>query len=242
MQYYLFTATKLTIIEQYTIVFGLNRCYNPFCTGLPLHQKLAHNQLKNIKMKKFIQFSLTAVAFTLMTAFAKADNNYGNINVLSNGIVKVMISDAPSFHNISVSDESGNNLYELSDMKAGSFKNIDFSMVPDGTYYIKVENKRSIETTQVQKAAGLVTIASESDLFVKPIFRRAGDVLNVFFTNPGQKDVEINIYNQNGSVVNTVKTDAASVAKGFDFSKTLHGNYKVVLSQDNYVFSTDFDF
>jgi len=193
-------------------------------------------------MKKFIQLSLTAVVFTLMTAFAKADNIYGNINVLSNGVVKVMISDVPTAHNISVSDENGNSLYELSDMKAGSFKNIDFSMVPDGTYYIKVENNRSIETTQVQKIDGAVTIANESNLFVKPIFRREGDVLNVFFTNPAKKDVEINVYNQNGSLINTVKSTAASVSKGFDFSKSQHGNYKVVLSQDNYVFSTDFDF
>ena len=193
-------------------------------------------------MKKFIQYSLTAVAFTLMTAFAKADNIYGNINVLSNSVVKVMVSDMPTAHNVSVSDANGNNLYELSDMKAGSYKNIDFSMVPDGTYYIKVENTRSIETTQVDKVDGIVTVSSKSSLFVKPIFRREGDVLNVFFSNPDQKDIEINVYNQNGSLINTVKTDAASVAKGFDFSKSLHGNYKVVLSQDNYVFSTDFDF
>jgi len=193
-------------------------------------------------MKKFIQYSLTAVAFTLMTAFAKADNIYGNINVLSNGIVKVMISDVPTAHEISVSDANGNSLYELNNMKAGSFKNIDFSMVPDGTYYIKVENNRSIETTQVDKIDGAVTISSKSSLFVKPIFRREGDVLNVFFSNPDQKDIEINVYNQNGSLINTVKSDAASIAKGFDFSKSLHGNYKVVLSQDSYVFSTDFDF
>jgi len=193
-------------------------------------------------MKKFIQYSLTAVAFTLMTAFAKADNIYGNINVLSNSVVKVMVSDMPTAHNVSVSDANGNNLYELSDMKAGSYKNIDFSMVPDGTYYIKVENTRSIETTQVDKVDGIVTVSSKSSLFVKPIFRREGDVLNVFFSNPDQKDIEINVYNQNCSLINTVKTDAASVAKGFDFSKSLHGNYKVVLSQDNYVFSTDFDF
>lgn len=193
-------------------------------------------------MKKFIQFSLTAVAFTLMTAFAKANNNYGNINVLSNGVVKVMISDVPTLHNIEVSDENGNNLYELSNMKAGSFKNIDFSMVPDGSYYIKVENNRSIETTQVQKVDGLVTIAAEADLFVKPIFRREDNVLNVFFTNPGQKDVEINVYNQNGTVISSVKTAEAAVAKGFDFSKSLHGSYRVVLSQGNYIFSTDFDF
>ena len=189
-------------------------------------------------MKKFIQYSLTVPVFTLMAAFAKA----GNINVLSNGIVKVEINDAPTAHNISVLDETGNNLYELSDMKAGSFKNIDFSNVPDGTYYIKVENSRSIETTQVQKVDGQVTVASQASLFVKPIFRREGNVLNVFFNNPDKKDVEINVYNQSGTVVNTVKTSENEVSKGFDFSKSLHGNYKVVLSQDDYVFSTDFDF
>ena len=189
-------------------------------------------------MKKFIQFGLTAVAFTFMAAFAKA----GNINVVSNGVVKVAVSNINTTHNITVADVNGNSLYELNNMKAGSFKNIDFSMVPDGTYYIKVENAKSIETTQVQKVDGAVTIADESTLFVKPIFRREGSVLNVFFNNPENKTVEINVYNQNGTLVNTVQSDSDAIAKGFDFSKSLHGNYRVVLAQDNYVFSTDFDF
>lgn len=193
-------------------------------------------------MKKFIKLSLTVAAFTLLAALANAANNSGNINVVSNGVVKVMINDAPNSHDIAISDANGNNLYELTGLKAGSFKNIDFSMVPDGTYYIKLENKRSIETTQIVKFDGAVSIAEESDLFVKPLFRRNGNIINVFFTNLAKKEVNIDVYNQNGVLVNSVKSDAGSVAKAFDFSKSLHGNYRVVLSQDNYVFSEDFDF
>jgi len=47
MQYYLIVTAKLTIIEQNTIGFGLNRCYYPFLAALPLQQKIKNNQLKN---------------------------------------------------------------------------------------------------------------------------------------------------------------------------------------------------
>lgn len=194
-------------------------------------------------MKKLIPVSLTAVVFFLAATFAKADNIIANSNVVSSGmgIVKVMANSSLAVHSITVYDDNGVSLYELNDMKSGSFKKIDFSRVPDGTYYIKVENKRSIETTRIQKIDGSVSVSENATLFIKPIFRKRGKILDVFLDNPYKKDVEISVYNQTGSLVNTVHSEDSAIAKGFDFSKRLHGKYKVVLSMDDYVFNTDFD-
>ncbi|HTN38012.1 MAG TPA: hypothetical protein VL053_13120 [Arachidicoccus sp.] len=193
-------------------------------------------------MKKFLNYALSALAFTLAVSFAKANAIGGNINVINNGIVKVEVSNNITAHSISISDANGNQLYELDGLKAGAFKNLDFSFVPDGRYFIKIENEKTIETTQVDKSNGEISITQKPELLVKPIFRRSGDRLNVYFMNPDKSDVQVDVYNENNVLVNTLQTNDEVIEKAFDFSKSLRGNYKVVLAQQNNIFSSDFDY
>lgn len=192
-------------------------------------------------MKKIFNYILPVVLFTLVAGFAKA-NDYGNINVISNGIVKVEVSESAKLHNISISDVNGVQLYAFQDMEAGSYKNLDFTAVPDGRYFIKVENNRTIQTTQVDKTAGVLTVSQTPSLLVKPVFKRVGDKLNVLFMNPTESNVQVDVYDEYNVLINSIQTNDLVIEKALDFSKSLRGNYKVVLAQDSNIFSTDFDY
>lgn len=193
-------------------------------------------------MKKFFNYVVPAIAFMLAVSFAKA-NEFGDVvNVSNSSIVKVMVGTNASLHEISITDINGVQIYDFNNMKPGSYKNLDFSSVPDGRYFIKVENDKTIETTQVDKQGGLVAIAEKPSLLIKPVFKRNGDHLNVYFMNQDKQNVQIDVYNEYNVLVNTLQTNDEIVQKALDFSKSLRGDYKVVVSQDNYSFTSDFDY
>ncbi|ANI89409.1 hypothetical protein A9P82_08940 [Arachidicoccus ginsenosidimutans] len=192
-------------------------------------------------MKKSFINLIGAAVFVLSASFAKAATEF-NVSLANSETVKIEVNNSEKNVSISVTDESGSVLYQYDNVAAGA-KGFNFSTVPDGRYFIKMENDRTIETTLVTKVNHALKISKNYDFVAKPLFQKKGkNKLNLYFVNLNNSNVEVDVYDKDRTLINSFTSNDAVIEKSLDFSKVLQGNYEIVLSTDkgDNIFSKSF--
>jgi len=181
-----------------------------------------------MKTKFNYLFLTLAATFTVLFANARTTNPDINLEGGASQTVKIDYGTDAKVVSLNVTDQNGNTLYAYQHPeKAQSF---DFSKVPDGSYYINVENDNTISTTLVSKKDNAIRINKDYRFVLKPVFRQKDKKLNVYYVNSNRTPVEVDIYDANHEVVYSYTSDDALVQKQFDFSKSAYGVYTVNVS------------
>ncbi|HEY0299218.1 MAG TPA: T9SS type A sorting domain-containing protein [Arachidicoccus sp.] len=194
-------------------------------------------------MKKILNYSLLVTLFAFVVTIAKASDEDFNISVGKSEVVNVEVVHVAKNLSISVSDANGIMLYEYSNMQSGP-KTLDFSKVPDGYYFIKMENEKSIQTTLVEKENNTIHVNKNYGFLVKPVFEKKGKSrLNLYFVNVTKSNVQVDVYDNSHTLIDSFTSSEPVIEKGLDFSKIPAVSYNLVLSVANsdYTFSKSFD-
>lgn len=181
-----------------------------------------------MKTKLNYLFLTLAASFTVLLANAKTTVLDINLEGGASQTVKIDYGTDAKVLSLDVTDQNGNTLYTYQHPeKTQSF---DFSKVPDGNYYINVENDKTISTTLVSKKDNAIRINKDYRFIMKPVFQQKDKKLDLYYVNSNRTPVEVDIYDANHNVVYSYTSDDALVQKQFDFSQSAYGVYTVNVS------------
>ncbi|HEU0227508.1 MAG TPA: T9SS type A sorting domain-containing protein [Arachidicoccus soli] len=178
-------------------------------------------------MKKIISYLMIAV-FTFTAVLAKASDINVDINNANNEMVTITVNNDNLREAISIMDVNGTVLYYTNNLPEGTVKNLDFSSVPDGQYFIKIETGNTTKAISIIKNLHDLNISAEKDLLLKPTFvKRNDNKVNVFYNNEQLATVSLNIYDNNDNLVQTISGNDLQFQKTLDFSKVPRGTYTI---------------
>lgn len=130
---------------------------------------------------------------------------------------------------LSLHDENGELLFKDRFFNEDSYlKILDFTDLLDGTYILKLDKEYSISTSTIKKMDKNISIDNNSYRFIfKPLYEISGDQVSLYFANPEENKVEIEIFDKFGVPVGKIKCKDLVVKRKLDFSKVPPGNYTV---------------
>lgn len=166
--------------------------------------------------------------FMFTAVLAKANDINIDVNGSNNEMVTVTVNNTNTNEAISIIDQNGDVLYYTNNWENGNVKNLDFSTVPDGQYFIKIENGNITKAVSIIKDVHSLNVSDEKDLLLKPTFvKRNNNKVNVFYTNEQKVGLSLNIYDSNDNLVQTITSSDLEFQKTLDFSKVPKGTYRI---------------
>ncbi|MFD1095798.1 hypothetical protein [Salegentibacter chungangensis] len=138
---------------------------------------------------------------------------------------------------VSLQDLKGNILYKEVLSNDRFSKQFDFELLPEGTYYLKLDKKEGVLRTEVKKSAYGITVSDKTDIVFKPVFKVEGDLVKVFLHNNRNVKTSMEVTDAYGEVVG-VSSDRRQVFKRtLDFSEVPAGEYTVSFMVGEEIFS-----
>ncbi len=185
-------------------------------------------------MKSAIKKTVFALAIALsLNLHAKTELK---VSANNDNTVTITLEKAPSETSLTLKDFHGTVMYQgMFDQKT---RNLNLKELPNGKYYIFVEDAYKVESSMVVKdARGLKMITSKNDMIFKPSFKVSGKSVRMSMTNPEEKEVYFNVYDPNGIKVASVTGTELVIKKTFDFSKGQNGNYMIETRMGDHTFT-----
>jgi len=185
-------------------------------------------------MKKLLKNSLLLVVLiTGITTYA-ADRVKVSVNK-----AQTLIVELDDVRTISLEDASGVILFKDSPALDGNYtKQIDFSRIPTGRYFLNTEDLKGVFTRVINKTSNGISIEDKTaEVVFKPIYKVENGMVKFFLTNPAKKYATLRIYDAAGELVGAVKEKSYTVNKTLDFSKMPKGEYTFMLSVSGEVFT-----
>lgn len=178
-------------------------------------------------MKKTVR-NLVVVLLLLVTLKSTASDELDlKVSKEQNLIVEVQKIEKGA--NISLQTENGEVLFKDRFFNEESYlKILDFTDLLDGTYILKLDKEYSISTSIIKKTDKNISVDDNSYKFIfKPLYSVSGDQVSLYFANPEENKVEIEIFDKFGVPVGTIKSKDLVVKRKLDFSKVPPGKYTV---------------
>lgn len=177
-------------------------------------------------------------ALLLVSTKVKAAEGF-DVKISGNRILTVELDETEEGAILFFQNKNGEILFRDSlFLKEGYTKAFDLEVVPNGTYYLSLEKECSILTTEIRKTAlGLTLKEKSSPVVFKPQFLVENDSVKVFLTNPGLKEASFEVYDSNGSLIDTIVYDDLVVKKTFDFSRVPTGEFTIIVRVNGKTFS-----
>lgn len=178
-------------------------------------------------MKTLIKKSVLAL-FLALGLNMTAKENF-DVVVKDNFMVTVAFDSTTADSKLKLEDRNGEILFsEVLGAKPSFKKSLSMEALPQGTYYIVLENSYRVVTTTIEKDnKGLVVVEDNDNVIFKPGYKVEGNVVLVSVTNPTQKEALLHVYDTNGNVIGSVKDAALVVKQTLDFSKVPAGDYLI---------------
>ncbi|MBZ9728974.1 T9SS type A sorting domain-containing protein [Salegentibacter sp. JZCK2] len=185
-------------------------------------------------MKKLLKNSLLTVALVAGLNLYAADRVEVSVNE-----GQTLIVELEDVSTVSLRDASGFILFKDSPALDGDYKKkINFSRIPEGTYFLNTEDLNGVYTMVIKKTFNGISIEEETATVVfKPIYRLESNKVRFFLTNPSKTNATLRVLDAKGELVGEVKDKAYTVNKTLDFSKMPKGEYIFKLSVSGEVFT-----
>ena len=176
-------------------------------------------------MKSVIKKTMLALA---MIAFGLHLNAKTELSISSNddNTVTITLEKMSTETSLVLKDYNGTVMYR------GAFdkktRNLNLKELPDGTYFILVEDAYKLERSMVVKKAGkLKTMTSGREIVFKPTFMATGKTLRMSMTNPKKVDVAFHVYDSKGYEVASTTGNDLVIKKTFDFGNGGSESYSI---------------
>lgn len=177
-------------------------------------------------------------AALIITSSSIATATEATIKVTGNETFELKLADITENVQVILKNSNGKVLFEEAISGKGEYsKKFKVNPLEAGTYYVTIEDERSIKTSIVKMSKNQLTY-NENDMVerFKPMVIQKGPVLYVNYFTPEKSPLDVSIYNSKGELVYT-ETLAGKITqgKGYDFSKSPKGEYTIALaSEGNY--------
>ncbi|TDN85873.1 putative secreted protein (Por secretion system target) [Salegentibacter sp. 24] len=184
-------------------------------------------------MEKVLKNSLLLVALVTGISLYAADRVEVSVDE-----AQTLIVELDQVKTISLEDASGFTLFKDSPVLEGNYKKqIDFTRIPKGTYFLHAEDLYGVYTTVINKTSKGIMIEKKTPAVVfKPIYKIEADQVKFFLTNPAKTFASLSVYDAKGELVGEVKDKAYTMNKTFDFSNMPKGQYTFRLRVSGEVF------
>lgn len=162
------------------------------------------------------------------------------VKVSGNETFELNISEITENLTVSLTNRNGKILFEDAITGKDDYsKKFKVNQLETGTYFIKVEDSRSIKTLRVEMNDKQLSFDGSSTIErFKPIVMQKGSVLYVNYFTPEKSSLDISIYNSRGELVySETLTGKLTQGKGFDFSKSPKDEYTIALASDGKFYS-----
>ena len=192
-------------------------------------------------MKKVIKKSLViAVMLSAMVSYA---NDFVYAYKEKGKVTNVSFKNVAEGSVLTIKDSNGLILYKETIERKGDYsKQFDLTALPNGNYLFELNKESEIRVIPFSLNLDKVVFdkTTESIIFKPAIIEKNGIVKihNLIFNN---KPLKINVYFENNDLVYTkVIENKQILRKVFNFTTSLKGKYKIVLSTEGRTFEKDF--
>jgi len=186
------------------------------------------NILKSTAVAALMFISLTSMAFEPTTSLVKGND--------AKSLVFKMVS-ASKASIVSMSDKEGNTLFYDDVMSTDYSKLFNLKNLYPGTFYLKVNDPAKSVVYTVEIENNKVTIIDKEENFTPSVFGKEGNKVRLNLENSDLNKVDIKILNEdNAKVFGETMFSQASIAKTFNFEKTIKGNYIISVKDGKKVY------
>ena len=185
--------------------------------------------------------SIKTLVLALTLAFSLNANAADGIAVTvnENFIVQVEYTNAIEGAQIYLEDVNGERLYtEYAGSVANDTKTLSLEELPVGKYYLIYEDDYAKSYTTIKKEyKGLDVVKDESKTIFKPNYKVQDDIVMISFTNPKEVKTTTRVYDENGSIIESLTDHNLVVKQALNFQELPAGNYRIGVSVGKDYFS-----
>ena len=184
--------------------------------------------------------SMLTVLILLMTLSVHAA---GKVTVAKNNKTSIVIeaSETMKGDQVVIRDQIGRVLYHENLEANETYERIfQFSLFNNGVYIVSFENDYKVEYYNVIKNENSIKLLNlnNSNFSFKPIVKRDQDLAHVFLTNKGLKDVKLQVVDNSGELLNSMKfKDELIIKKSYDLSNLPSGSYSLLVEVGEQTFT-----
>jgi len=188
-------------------------------------------------MKTSIKTLVLALTLAFSLNASAADGIAVTVN--ENFMVQVEYTNAIEGAQIYLEDVNGERLYtEYAGSVANDTKTLSLEELPVGKYYLIYEDDYAKSYTTIKKEyKGLDVIKDESKTIFKPNYKVQDDIVMISFTNPKEVKTTTRVYDENGSIIESLTDHNLVVKQALDFQELPAGNYRIGVSVGKDYFS-----
>jgi len=189
-------------------------------------------------MKNALKISLLVIL--LNTGFMMEAAEDLGIKVLDSQNLMVELNSGSMGNVLLLKDEFGKVLFKDSITTNSTYqKTFNLELVPNGIYYMNLDNESRIQTTVIVKTNSGLDIEKESSFVSKPSFKITDKQIRVLWTNSLQKKTVLNIYDSSGILVGNLNSKELVLTKILDFSNVPSGKYRIDIEVDEQNFTKE---
>lgn len=182
-------------------------------------------------MKQLIKNSLLVIMFIMsLSTFASGASPYVKVKSYDAKKFVVIIKSAnPTDLQISLKDNNNYQIYSErhANLKDGYAKKFDVADLPDGSYFLEIENEQKIDVYSIEIAEGQLNIENDSRVAIfKPQVFQKGNMVDIAMLKYLDVPMTFSIINNTNDIVyEDTLADSQSVNKRYDMSKLDPGIY-----------------
>ena len=188
-----------------------------------------------------MQRKMKTLVFTLLLIIGynvQAAKNF-DVAVDENQNLRVELNDVQDGDMLTLIDVEGKVLYKELHLSNKFNKSLSLEEVPNGTYFLHLEDDNTIYAREILKTGNTVEIKNESQIIFKPTFKQVDNQVKLSFTNPNKANILLYVYDNEGNIVTAIENSDLVVKKTFDFSAVPAGDYMLaVFSGDRSYYRT----
>jgi len=186
-------------------------------------------------MKKVIR-TIAAVAMLIATTTTMAND----LKLAADGSSKSLVFewDAQLVDtSIKIEDINGDIIYSDNISNVDAYvKKFDLTPLPQGAYFLRVENSMKEVVYSINVTKNDVSIVSEEEN-LKPIYRKDDGKVYMSLLNLDKDDVKITVFDSEGRVLFTESFEEESIIeKTFNFENALEDNYTLVVNDGESIY------
>lgn len=186
--------------------------------------------LDTLIMRQFI--NTLAITLVFLTSFATLATENFEVEVKSDQILNIKISNLQPSDQLIFKDSNGEVLFKEQSLSQPYTRHISLEDLPNGTYSLSLEDTYMTSTKTIFKTKSGIRV-SNSEVAFKPHFQLMepnSKKVKVAFVNSTMQPAQFKVLNKKGQVIFNLENSDTVFSKTLDFSEVPSGNYSIAVN------------